>query len=109
MKKILLCSIALLALAMVIACKAGEDKENKKLNDNESVQDERSEDNDAQDKETNDTDDTDDTVKDTDDNANSSDVPDTDSNDQKEGDEEQKGHPPNSYKDIDYDVKSIHE
>lgn len=106
MKKILLCSIALLALAMVIACKAGEDKENKKLNDNESVQDERSEDNDTQDKETNDTDDT---VKDTDDNANSNDVPDTDSNDQKEGDEEQKGHPPNSYKDIDYDVKSIHE
>lgn len=91
---------------MVIACKAGEDKENKKLNDNESVQDERSEDNDAQDKETNDTDGI---VKDTDDNANSSDVPDTDSNDQKEGDEEQKGHPPNSYKDIDYDVKSIHE
>lgn len=106
MKKILLCSIALLALAMVIACKAGEDKENKKLNDNESVQDERSEDNDTQDKETNDTDES---VKETDDNANSNDVPDTDSNDQKEGDEEQKGHPPNSYKDIDYDVKSIHE
>lgn len=106
MKKILLCSIALLALAMVIACKAGEDKENKKLNDNESVQDERSEDNDIQDKETNDTDES---VKETDDNANSNDVPDTDSNDQKEGDEEQKGHPPNSYKDIDYDVKSIHE
>lgn len=106
MKKILLCSIALLALAMVIACKAGEDKENKKLNDNESVQDERSEDNDTQDKETNDTDES---VKETDENANSNDVPDTDSNDQKEGDEEQKGHPPNSYKDIDYDVKSIHE
>lgn len=106
MKKILLCSIALLALAMVIACKAGEDKENKKLNDNESVQNERSEDNDTQDKETNDTDEA---VKDTDENANSNDVPDTDSNDQKEGDEEQKGHPPNSYKDIDYDVKSIHE
>lgn len=106
MKKILLCSIALLALAMVIACKAGEDKENKKLNDNESVQDERSESNDIQDKETNDTDES---VKETDENANSNDVPDTDSNDQKEGDEEQKGHPPNSYKDIDYDVKSIHE
>lgn len=106
MKKILLCSIALAALAMVIACKAGEAKENKKLNDNESVQDERSEDNDMQDKETNDTDEA---VKDTDENANSNDIPDTDSNDQKEGDEEQKGHPPNSYKDIDYDVKSIHE
>lgn len=91
---------------MVIACKAGEDKENKKLNDNESVQDERSESNDIQDKETNDTDES---VKETDENANSNDVPDTDSNDQKEGDEEQKGHPPNSYKDIDYDVKSIHE
>lgn len=102
MKKILLCSIALLALATFIACKNGENTEDKRLNEDESIQADKEVRDDTQDE-------AEEADKEKNENIDNGGTPDTDSNDEDDDNGEQKGHPPNSYKDIDYDVKSIHE